>query len=259
MLGDGGNPYKGNTIKSKRDENIDTDSPLILGLLEDARKLETDRYRVIRAGYADGVKIGDFAIYDKLCEKPYFFIRKDMRILTDEGNDGRFLISSPNPRTAMQVDEELEGFIKRVAKKLKLELKTEQMVTHRVYKSPMGINCIFRKKTAERFLPSLTREELKRIEERIKEYQDDFFRFIPEWKAYVWAWDDALGLRIICEDGVLLFNYLVNKVGFIDNENRMIWTVDTAKYDIVIRDFDKYRHDTRPLQEESFWKRKCQY
>lgn len=255
MLGDGSNPYKGNTIKCKRDENIDTDSPLIMGLLKDAHKFETERYRLTRTHYVKGVKMGEFAIYDKLCEKIYYLIRKDIKILTDEGNDGRYLISSPNPRSAMQVDKELEGFLRRVAKKLKLELRTERMVTHRAYQSPMGINCIFRKKTEDRFLPSLTREELEKIDVRIKEYQSDFNRFVPEWQAYVWAWDDALGLRINCEEGVLLFNYLVDRVGYITNEDKVMWTVDTTKYDIVIRNFEQYRHNTCLLQEESFWKK----
>lgn len=259
MLGDGSNPFKGNTILSKRDENIETDSPLIMGLLEVAHKFETQRYRLMRTQCFKGVKMGEFAIFDKLCNKNYFFVRKDIKILTDEGNDGRYLISSPNPRSAMQVDEELEGFIKCVAKKLKVELKTEQMVTHRAYKTPMGINCIFRKKTEDRFLPSLTEAELSKIEERTAEYQNNYYRFVPEWQAYVWAWDDALGIRINCEDGVLLFNYLVDRVGYITNENKLMWTVDTTKYDIVIRDFEKYRHNTRPLQEESFWEKKCQY
>lgn len=253
MAGDGKNPFKGNTIKSKRDENIYTDSPLIQDLLQLAKKFETERYMLTRADVIRDHKVGDFAIYDKQGEKKYYFIRKDIRILTDEGNDGRYLISSPIPITAMQVDDELEGFLREIAPHLKLELKTEQMVTHSAYKSPLGVNCIFRKRTEDRFLPSLLDGDLEKIEERRSEYHNDFSRSIPDWQASCWAWDEARGMRIKCQGGALLFNYMADRVGFLTNDNKVAWTVKTGKYDLIIRNFEKYSHDTRPLEEAAFW------
>lgn len=44
-----------------------------------------------------------------------------------------------------------------------------------------------------------------------------------------------------------------DRVGFLTNDNKVAWTVKTGKYDLIIRNFEKYSHDTRPLEEAAFW------
>lgn len=216
--------------QDSRDIHMDSHDE-IRPFYESSQIKETEHYKIM-SNIVTEHTIGDFSILNKRTNNRIYFDLEDLKIQTDNKTGGKFLISSVDRLSALQVDEELEDFLRNIGEVLGTEVKTQPLTSHTVYESEYGIKTLVRNYNGETYQPDYTEENLQAIDKLARKYKE-FYQAggetLQDWQANYLAKEEAVGTQMLTDNGMIV--QAGNTVQFIGRDLEEKWSVKVGGTD----------------------------